>query len=115
MKKSLMITFVMAISMFFAHAVLGQTLYGEQLRGTGSTNNAKTLCKGITLTSTKTIAKITGDNAGFWIMKSGTVIKRYYKKNDPSAINFQLEPGTYYVYPNLKERQNKATVTLHFR
>lgn len=85
-------------------------LSGSQTRGTGS--NAKLECVGITITKAMTVKSVTGDNEGFWIVQDTKTIKTYYKLNDPSVIGLVLSPGKYYIYPNLKQNQQKATIVL---
>lgn len=88
------------------------TISGSQTRGSGAGNNAKLNCQPVQITKNVKIVSVSGDNAGFWISKGSVVIKRYWNTNDKSAIGVSLSPGTYYVYPNLKNNQNHATVTI---
>ncbi len=93
--------------------VCSQTVYGEQIRGK-SGNNATLSCEGITLGSTGTIAKIVGSNDGFWITNSsGLLVQNFSSMTE--ALGFKLPAGTYYIYPNLKSNQNKATVEVTFK
>jgi len=89
------------------------TLYGEQVKGTAG-KNAVLKCSGIKFTSSVTINDVTGDNAGFWISnKNGVLIINFDTMEE--AIGYKLKKGTYYVYPNLRNNQNKATVTVSFQ
>lgn len=88
-----------------------ETISGSQTRGSAG-QNATLHCNPVTIKSAKSITSISGSNQGFWIQKSTAIIARYYKENDPSAKGKKLQPGTYYVYPNLKSGQKKATVTV---
>ena len=90
------------------------TLSGSQTKGAG-TANAKLECKAVKITKQVKITSVIGDNSGFWLSKGSSVIAKYWKSNDSSAIGFVLKPGIYYVYPNLKQNQQKATVTLKLK
>lgn len=89
-----------------------QTIYGEQTKGTAG-KNAVLNCDGISLSSTATITKVTGSNDGFWIADSYGVLVQNFDSME-EAIGYQLKRGTYYVYPNLKSNQNKASVKVTF-
>lgn len=84
---------------------------GTQTRGNAG-SNASLNCTGVTISTTMKIVEIKGENAGFWITNGASTIQTYWKKNDPSAIGYQLNPGTYYVYPNLPANLNNASVSL---
>ncbi len=88
-----------------------ETISGSQSKGSAG-QNATLRCSPVTINATKKITGISGSNAGFWIVKGSTTIARYYKQNDSSAMGKVLSPGTYYVYPNLKNGQGQATVVV---
>ena len=89
-------------------------LNGYQTKGSGT--NAKLECDGIIIYRTLTVVEINGDNDGFWITDgTGSVLAKYWNTNDSDALYLQFEPGTYYIYPNLKTGQTKASVQLVFQ
>lgn len=92
----------------------GQTqLYGEQTRGEGK--NAELTCEPLIVTETVKITNVEGDNSGFWIEDKNSTIQSFFKEEAeffPEAVGFVLQPGKYWVYPNLKDKQEKATVTI---
>lgn len=104
---------VILLFLLFATDVFSQqSVYGEQTRGTAG-NNAELNCDGISFSSTATIVKVTGSNDGFWIADSYGVLIQNFDSME-QAIGYQLKRGTYYVYPNLKSNQNKASVKVTF-
>ncbi|NWK55356.1 hypothetical protein HW115_07020 [Verrucomicrobiaceae bacterium N1E253] len=103
------LTLVCLFSLHTAHAA---SLSGKQTKGTSAQSQAKLECSPLKISGNKRISAISGNNAGFWIMKDGQVVARFYKKNDPSAVGTVLPAGTYYVYPNLPKGASTATVTL---
>lgn len=110
--KSL-ITLAAVIMLLVTSDLYSQTVYGEQTRGT-SGNNASLKCEGITLSSSATIAKIVGSNDGFWITNgSGALVQNFASMSE--ALGFKLPAGTYYVYPNLKSNQDRATIEVYFK
>jgi len=85
--------------------------YGEQTRGTNK--NAELSCKALIITEQVEIISIEGDNAGFWIENKSATVQSFFKDGDnffPEAKGYILEPGKYWIYPNLKDNQTKATV-----
>ncbi len=114
LKKLSILTFIMFLSVAFSY---GQTyvLSGEQVRGV-SGQNAKLSSKAVVINKTVKIYSVVGNNAGFWIANANSVaVKKYWNTNDPSAVGLTLAPGTYYIYPNLKPNQNKATITIKLK
>ncbi len=110
--KTLFTCFVLLFLFLSLDAYSQQTVYGEQTKGTAG-KNAELSCEGITLSSNATIIKVTGSNKGFWIADSyGVLVQNFDSMED--AIGYQLKRGTYYVYPNLKSNQNKASVKVTF-
>jgi len=87
--------------------------YGEQTRGTDK--NAELTCKALIITEQVEITKIEGDNAGFWIENKSATVQSFFKDEGeffPEAIGYILEPGKYWIYPNLKDEQKKATIKI---
>lgn len=113
MKKVTAIFVAMIFFVFLSSEIISQTveLSGSQTRGTAG-KNASLSCVPVTINKTMKISEVSGDNAGFWIIKGSVAIAYYYKPNDPAAVGLELKPGTYYVYPNLKQNQNTAKVKL---
>ena len=88
-------------------------LNGYQSSGYGT--DAALECDGIIIYRTLTVVDINGSNAGFWVTDGSNVLARYWNSNDSDALYLQFEPGTYYVYPNLRDGQSEATVQLVFQ
>ena len=113
--KKLLLTFSVfsLVIMFSFDAAQAQTftISGKQIKGSAG-KNAQLTCQAVKITKKVKITSISGNNAGFWISKGGNAIKKYWKSNDAAAKGFVLNPGTYYVYPNLKKGQSNATVVL---
>ena len=82
---------------------------GEQTRGQGS--DATLRCDGIKLDAAMQIVKVSGLNAGFWITDQYNTV--LYRCDDMTqGVGVKLNPGIYYVYPNLVEGHGKAYITL---
>lgn len=109
------------ISVFLFLGLLSTSMFAQQVKLSGTQtkgsagSNAQLSCTPVTISKTMQIFSVSGDNAGFWITNGTYVIASYYNSNDQSAIGRNLAPGTYYVYPNLKRNQYKASVTLHLK
>lgn len=101
------------ILLFFVSFGYSQTytLSGSQTKGVAG-SNAKLECNPVKITKNVKIISISGSNNGFWISKDGVTVKTFWKPNDPSAKGLLLKPGNYWIYPNLKQNQSKATVTI---
>ena len=82
-------------------------LVGEQIRISDS-GKVELKCIPVKITKTMQIDKVTGNNDGFWIQKDSETIYKFKDMKDP--IGIRLNPGTYYVYPNLKANQREAQV-----
>lgn len=115
--KKIVLTLLAVIS-FCMVAEAQVTLTGKQYKGRPG-KNAELICKPIVIKEAMRIVKITGDNRGFRITKGTGKTWQYWKSNDKSAIGLVLQPGRYFVYPNLprygKNYANVGTVTLTFR
>ena len=113
--KKLLLTFSIfsLIMMFSFDATQAQTftISGKQVKGSPG-KNAQLTCQAVKITKKVKITSISGNNAGFWISNGSYTIKKYWKSNDATAKGLVLNPGTYYVYPNLKNGQASATVVL---
>ena len=67
-------------------------------------------CIPVKITSTMKINSVKGNCKGFWIQKGSKTVHRFKDMND--AVGTKLPPGTYYVYPYLKEGETTAKVTI---
>ncbi|MBN2571936.1 MAG: hypothetical protein JXA68_07400 [Ignavibacteriales bacterium] len=114
MKRLFFIMSVFLLLGFISISAQQVKLSGTQTKGSAG-SNAQLSCTPVTINKVMTINTISGDNAGFWITNGSSVIASYYNSNDQSAIGRRLNPGTYYVYPNLKKNQHQASVTLHLK
>ncbi len=106
--KAVLLALFLVTPMYMASA---ETLSGTQTSGSAG-SNAKLQCTAITISKPMTISAVSGNNAGFWVVKGNTTVAQYYKPNDTSAIGTTLQPGTYTVYPNLPKGSSSASVTL---
>ena len=83
--------------------------WGEQIRGAPGRNAE---LKGSPLVVpegvTATITKVECDGDGFWIQ--GPLSETFIPAS--KAVGLVLSPGEYYVYPNLKPKQARASVTV---
>lgn len=83
---------------------------GKQIRGTGPGNDAKLSSNPLVIPAgvTATITGVECSGDGFWIDGDRYI----YFNNANEARGVRLAPGRYYVYPNLKNGQNSASVTV---
>ena len=112
MKQLILRILVTVLSILsFSIVTKGQdyTVTGTQIRERG-TYNIQLKCKGYELDSTRTIANVSGNNAGFWISGKNGKIKDFDSQKD--AVGFTLDPGIYWFYPHLRENKSNATVTI---
>ena len=97
---------VIAVTAASAASVKG---WGEQVRGSAGMNaqlrgDPFTVPNGVV----GTISSVNCDGDGFWIQGSARLVF-----NSASQANgAKLKAGTYYVYPNLNQGQNRASVTV---
>ena len=88
-----------------------KTITGYQERMPGV--NAEIHCDGVRLTRTMVIDSISGWHSGFWITKGNKMEKACWNlRQVDSCIGYELKPGTYYVYPNLKSEYDTASITI---
>ena len=103
---SLFLVLVFAVTDASAASVNG---WGEQVRGsalmmTQLRGDPFTVPNGVV----GTISSVNCDGNGFWIQGSAHLVF-----NSASQANgARLQAGTYYVYPNLNQGQNRASVTV---
>ncbi len=97
---------VIAVTAASAASVKG---WGEQVRGSAGMNaqlrgDPFTVPNGVV----GTISSVNCDGNGFWIQGSAHLVF-----NSASQANgAKLKAGTYYVYPNLNQGQNRASVSV---
>ncbi|MDO9508908.1 MAG: hypothetical protein Q7I97_06140 [Thermovirgaceae bacterium] len=113
MKKRAFILFVcllfavIACSAASAATVSG---WGKQTRGNAG-SSAKLEAQPVVLPSVGTITEVSCNGNGFWINdRYGNWIISFYNLNE--AKGYQLPAGTYSFYPNLKNNQSQAGVTV---
>lgn len=83
--------------------------YQERIPGV----NAELHCEGVRLTRSMVIDSISGWHSGFWITKGNKMEKACWNlRQVDSCIGYELKPGTYYVYPNLKSEYDTASITI---
>ena len=103
---SLFLVLLIAVTAASAASVKG---WGEQVRGSAGLNaqltgDPFTVPNGVV----GTISSVNCDGDGFWIQGSARLVF-----NSASQANgAKLKAGTYYVYPNLNQGQNRAGVTV---
>ena len=104
-------TMILLSIMFLALSLSAQTvkISGTQTKGSAG-KNAELKCNPVSITKTMSITKIEGDCQGLWIVKDNLIIHKFW--NNKAPLGTKLAPGTYYIYPNLKQRKNTATVTV---
>ena len=115
MKKIKLLFFIVFIINTY-YAVGQNYLYGEQSRG--SENNGELTCQPVVITTTVEIYKVEGDNNGFWIENKNGIVKSFFLKDEkyaPPVVSIKLEPGKYWIYPNLKIGKKKATIKIYFK
>jgi hypothetical protein len=105
---------VLTVILFFCSSMLSAqsyTIQGSQTRGTPG-KNAKLECNPVQIAKAVRITAVSGDNAGFWISDGKTTVASFWQPNDVSAVGTVLQPGTYYVYPDLRKNQNHASIAI---
>ena len=76
-------------------------------------HNAELRCNGITISRAMRIDSVSGFHNGFWIVRGTKTEKAFWtEKYVPDAKGYQLKPGTYFVYPNLRADVDTASVTI---
>jgi len=102
----LLVAFLFSCVMALAQAK-DTRLIGDQVKEDNELK-AELVCIPVKITKTMEVVSVSGDNNGFWIQKESETI---YKFTDVSkAVGIKLKPGTYYVYPYLKNESLKAHV-----
>ncbi len=95
-------------------AVSAQTvsITGTQKAGAAGIN-ADLKCNPVKIDQTMYIYNVEGDCAGFWISTQSGVFVTF--ESMEKAKNYVLKPGVYYVFPNLRQGQSNAKVTVHLK
>lgn len=110
MKHIVFVAFLFLIGTFSqAQDVL---LKGEQ-KVNDKNSIPELICTPIKITKPMKIEEVTGNCNGFWLQKGSTTVSKYKNMTDP--VGTIISPGTYYVYPFLKEGEKKADVTLKLK
>ncbi len=112
MKKIFVILGIACSFLILANAASAQTMSGRQVC-TGD-NKIKSKSRGVKIDKVVRIVRVRGNNAGFWIRKGNNIIRKYWKPNDASVIGLELQPGMYYVYPNIPKDESSGDVVLRY-
>lgn len=107
MKFILITVFILSVSILQEPDII--TIKGEQTKSLADTNTSL-ICKTLKLTHSVKIIKAEGNCDGYWIQKGNITIHNF--KKPERSIGTVLKPGSYTVYPELKPRQNKASIKL---
>ncbi|PLX13909.1 MAG: hypothetical protein C0598_02570 [Marinilabiliales bacterium] len=107
MKLALITVFIFTISILQNPEII--TVTGEQTKSKVDTNTSL-VCKTLKLSKSLKIIKAEGNCDGFWIQKGNITIHNFKKME--RSIGTVLKPGSYTVYPELKPRHNKASITI---
>ena len=109
-KRVVLLSFVLVAAVLATAAFAGNVKgWGEQVRGSAGSNaqlrgDPFTIPGGVV----GTISTVACDGDGFWIDGAARLVF-----NTASQANgARLKAGTYYVYPNLKQGQSRASVTI---
>lgn len=110
MRRKFVLCLAMALllvaSAAFAQDVFG---WGEQIRAApGRDAELKGDPLVVPKGSMATVTKVECDGNGFWIQ--GPLSETFIPAS--KAVGLVLSPGEYYVYPNLKPKQARASVTV---
>jgi hypothetical protein len=110
MKKfAFLFAFVFAVLAVSAQTV---SITGTQKAGAAGIN-ADLKCNPVKIDQTMYIFNVEGDCAGFWISTKNGVLITF--ESMEKALNYVLKPGVYYVFPNLRQGQATAKVTVHLK
>ena len=85
---------------------------GTQTKGSAG-KNAELYSVPVQIPVSMEIISVEGNNNGFWITKGSVTIYTFDSMNE--AVGTVLQPGTYYVYPNLNKNSNSARVTVYLK
>lgn len=109
MKRFLLI--LAALICFAISASAQVVISGTQKRHIGQ--NAELVSQKVKINRTMTIVSVTGHHNGFWITKNGKSEKAFWtEKTAADAVGYKLIKGEYQVYPNIRQGENEANVTL---
>lgn len=113
MKKNVMLSITILALLAVTVAVLAGSLVasGSQTRGVPG-RDAKLSGQAFTLPATATIGAVEGSGAGFWIEGQGGLVRNFGSNGE--AVGFQVAAGTYWVYPNLAQGKDEASVRVTF-
>lgn len=114
MKKTIFIIgfLLLAVSVAFSQEMV--VMEGSQKLGSNP-KNSEMLSDPVTLTQTMTITKVEGDFSSFWLTGKSengeNITEQYMDRNTP--VGKVLNPGIYFVFPNLKQGSSTAKVTVY--
>ena len=112
MKRLILI--ITALICFAISASAQVTISGTQKRHVGQ--NAELVSQKVKIDKTMTIVAVSGSHNGFWITKNGKSEKAFWnEKNAVDAIGFKLSKGEYQVFPNIRQGENEANVTIRLQ
>jgi len=111
--KTSVLFFIAVSSLFLSLNLRAQVVSFEGVSEQLNDSQNSLECRPINLNKSARIVEISGNNAGFWIEKQnlGTVLQ-FSDENDQEAIEKTLTPGTYWVYPKIKNKEKQAIVQI---
>jgi hypothetical protein len=105
--KKVFFLFVIFAAATFTLSAQKVVISGTQTAGTAG-SNARLSSDAVTITEIMSVGSIDCDCAGFWIATEDKIIKKF--PDAGAAVGYVLKPGTYMVYPNLRQGQTTAKV-----
>ena len=115
--KKFFLSFLLLLVFADVFAQKTLTITGRQFKQ--KDRDAVLECGGLKISQTMLIDSVLCDCDGFWIMKGKKgdkpVTAFWAERFLPRAKNYELKPETYFIYPNLKEDNDSAYVTLRLR
>ena len=114
MKK---ITLIIGILLLTVSVTFSQEMVViEGTQKLGSTpKNSEMLSEPVTLVQAMTITKVEGEFSTFWLTGSTehgeNITDQFMDRNTP--VGKVLQPGVYFVFPNLKQGSSTAKVTIY--
>ena len=106
MKKVIFLFVVFAVASI-AVSAQQTVIIGTQTAGSAG-SNARLSCEAVTITEVMSIVSVDCECDGFLIATESGVLKKF--PDAGGAVGFTLKPGTYMVYPNLRQGQANARV-----
>lgn len=88
-----------------------EKLWGQQTKGTGPGQNARTEGNKVTVKGSAKVVKVEGDAPSYCIWKRG-VSRGFLCGSGQSILGQSLPPGTYTLLPALGDRQSRSRTTV---